>query len=666
MNSDITIARSRDQSHSLAGFLPNPTAIIVILIVAVSLWTGNVFTQKMPLGVIEEIDGELEIVHQDNDQGGQYHYFLKTKDKRLALQFAAQPPAYLKSGAQLLVKGVRIEGTLALDSGTTSVQVLSSPTLQNTLGAQNVAVILVNFQNSPIEPYTRDFARQLIFGTVADFYLENSYQQSWFVGDVFGWYTIAVNSSNCDGFLIRDHAQQAATAAGIDLTQYKYVVFAFPFNSGCGYNGMAQIGGPNAWLNGDLSLRIVGHEFGHLLGLYHSKSLECGTTVIGDSCQTWENGDTLDIMGNVVAGHLSSFQKEQLGWLGGNILTVEDSGAYTIEGYEPAAAGLPKVLKVLKSGDPSSGVRTWYYMEFRRALGFDAFLASNSNVLNGIVVHLGEDGNLNSGRLLDMTPGSSWLETEDWNDPALTPGWSFTDPDAGVSISPISVSGDNLVVNVTLSNPSCVTAAPSIGLSPSEGQAVAPGTAVPYTVTITNNDAAQCPPASFNIQSALPGGWTATITDPNPTVAPGQIATATLTVTSSLSAGVGTYSITVSATKTGNGSQSASASVSYVVGPSLDVIVTTSQSIYDRNQTVTIAAKVSNGSKPAAKVQVLFTIVKADGSAVSATSTTGKSGEATYKLRLRRQDPVGTYQVTVDADLNGTMFGQGATTFIVQ
>ena len=48
-------------------------------------------------------------------------------------------------------------------------------------------------------------------------------------------------------------------------------------------------------------------------------------------------------------------------------------------------------LKILKSIDPTTNKRTWYYVELRQAIGFDSWLASSdyaANVLNGVVVHM--------------------------------------------------------------------------------------------------------------------------------------------------------------------------------------------------------------------------------------------------------------------------------------
>src|SRR5207244_2311907 len=91
---------------------------------------------------------------EDYAQGSRLRYFLETAEERLSLHFAANPPKHLLTGSHVRVKGVRVDGALALDSGgSSSVQTLSLA-LPNTFGAQKTLVILVNFQDKATQPYT--------------------------------------------------------------------------------------------------------------------------------------------------------------------------------------------------------------------------------------------------------------------------------------------------------------------------------------------------------------------------------------------------------------------------------------------------------------------------------------------------------------------------------
>jgi hypothetical protein len=119
--------------------------------------------------------------------------------------------------------------------------------------------------------------------------------------------------------------------------------------------------------------------------------------------------------------HFNAVQKELLGWLNYGvsppITTVTASGMYTIDAYQSMGSA-PKALKVkTPTGD-------WYYVEHRRALGFDAAtLATNTNVTMGVLVHLWRGQGPNSIFLLDMTPAMP-----DCAHPALGEGNSFSDP----------------------------------------------------------------------------------------------------------------------------------------------------------------------------------------------------------------------------------------------
>jgi len=110
---------------------------------------------------------------------------------------------------------VQLEQKVAVASGTssTSLQTVSAAPLQNTFGAQDTLVILVNFQDNTTQPYTSSYAYNQTFVNNSNFYLENSYGQTWFTGNVVGWYTLPI-SSTCNTSTIASYANQAATAAG--------------------------------------------------------------------------------------------------------------------------------------------------------------------------------------------------------------------------------------------------------------------------------------------------------------------------------------------------------------------------------------------------------------------------------------------------------------------
>ena len=86
----------------------------------------------------------------------------------------------------------------------------------------------------------------------------------------------------------------------------------------------------------------------------------------------------------------------------------------------------------------------WLYVEYRRPVGFDSYISTNANLMNGVLVHY-FDGGPNGVYLLDMTPATS-----SWSDPALPVGTTFQDAAGKVSITPTGLNAANAIVSVTV------------------------------------------------------------------------------------------------------------------------------------------------------------------------------------------------------------------------
>ena len=312
-------------------------------------------TQTMPAPVKKYLEqsvtaqGVLEVLYEmqgtpNKTTGAVLHHFLQTSTERLNLHFAASAPTHLLTGSVVRANGIRLNNDLVLASGTSnsSLQTVTAASLTNTFGQFNTLVIMVNFQDNPsAQPFTTSTVQNVVFNQTSNWDMENSFQQTSLTGTVAGWFTIAVNSGNCDTSSVKSYARSAAQSAGYNLSSYNRFIYLMSGNSGCSaWWGLATIGGSDVWVNGmyGISVKVVSHEMGHNFGLYHSHTTDCGTSVTCASGTLSEYGDLLDTMGTPNAGHFNAFQKERLGWLNASsqppITTVTSNGNYQISPSE--------------------------------------------------------------------------------------------------------------------------------------------------------------------------------------------------------------------------------------------------------------------------------------------------------------------------------------------
>ena len=516
------------------------------------------------------LEGQLEVLVEDYADGhSSVRHFLKTPDDRIELKFAGKAPN-LPSGTSVRVRGQAQADALTLDGSAGSVEPLTT-VLPHTMGEQSVAVLLVNFQDDTSQPATIAEANDLVFGAVSDHYRESSFDQTWFKGQTFGWYTVAMSKTVCDPYKLASLADARAAQAGVNLAGYQRRVYLFPKNA-CSWLGLGVVGGTNtqAWVNGEFTLWVSGHELGHNQGLGHAHSLDCDTGVFGDKCDRYTYGDAADMMGNLNAGQFNPFEKEELGWLNDGIsppiITAATSGRYSIQPYSASTVG-PKALKIPRGSD-INGNETWYYVDYRQPIGGDSVLGDVGNLTKGAIIRIATEGDPDSSFQLDMTPGSSTSYYDEMADGALAVGQSYADDDIGLTLTLLSTSGVGADIDVQFGAPICRRAASIISLSPNSNYAAVPaGTPLGYTVLVSNRDGKACPATTFTVASTVPAGWTSALDTTSVTVSPGVTASTVLNVISDATAAVGSYRIGIAASSPVSALHTVNGAATYSVTP---------------------------------------------------------------------------------------------------
>lgn len=512
-----------------------------------------------------EAEGTVEAYYEDYEDGShRLRHFLSTPaGERMSLHIAGAH-SDLTSGDEIEAGGVLLQAedegvtelAFAANGGTMTTIATAAPT--QTTGDQRTLVLMVNFEDDTSQPFTEAELSEAIFGTASDFFYENSFGQLSLSGEVHGWLTLPMSSEVCDASTLMRLADESAGSQGVDTAGYQRVVYAFPRNA-CGWSGLASLGGSSGkvLLNGTASTHNATHEIGHTLGLRHAHTWECGSEVLSDTCVHQEYGDSLDNMGNRMA-HYNGFHKEQLGWLpAGSVKVADTAGVYELEPYAQAPGSLPKVLKVLRNIDPVTGQPNWFYLEYRRAIGFDHIIEEGgehdvANIQNGVIVRLGNEADGNSSYLLDMTPGSQGAF--DFFDVALETGYGYTDADSGVSIATEYADEKRLRLYVEPASGEiqCQPAAPLVTLEPEADSSAVAGESVSYRLSVTNGDSQNCEVSRFVLEEVVPEGWSSALASEYFELAPGERAHTLFTVDIPQGTADGEHGISVRVEHDGN------------------------------------------------------------------------------------------------------------------
>ncbi len=471
-----------------------------------------------------ELTGRIVGLHGDDmvKQVSSRKYFLELagepRPERLRLHAADLPdhldhlhPVVAFMGQEVTIKGMRLDGHLLISgpeaiagasldgSGGSSTTTTAAAAVS---GNQNTLVLMANFQDKALSCSTTE-VNDVMFGpsnSVAGLYSETSYNQVTFSGATYGPWQIPYNSTDACAYSTWSAAMDnIATAQGINLANYPRRVYVFP-GSTCGA-GYGSLGGSvtRSWIFHCGLRDVYAHELGHNLGLHHAWTPGS------------EYGDTSSIMGRggYALRHFNSVNKVATGWVpASRAQDVSAAGTFTLE---PLAAANPVGVQTLKLVKPDT--KDFYFISLRQPIGYDSGLASGYQ--NRISIHR----------------GTTTLSAYTYLLGTLGVGQSYTDTVNGYTFTATSIGTGTATVNVGMTLPDCVRAAPTVSISPIT-QSAAAGKTLNYQINVTNNNNIGCGASTFSFTPQVPSGWSAAYAPTTVSLATGVSTSAVWSVTS--------------------------------------------------------------------------------------------------------------------------------------
>jgi chitodextrinase len=399
-------------------------------------------------------EGRLVMAHGDDFTGlgkghATYDYSLVTSSGTYTLTFPGKAPSAFLNGAEVKVRGTAQGQTVAVGASSADTSVTTAAS-SGTSSTKRVLLLLVNFTTNTSQPWSTSTATGIMFtnaNSVANYFAEESYGALTMTGDVFGYVTISFDTTGCNYSDLASKANSAATAAGVVLSNYTNIQYAFPSLGACGWSGLAYMPGTQTWINGALGLRVASHELSHNFGVHHASTYNCvdngvrvALSATASNCTASEYGDPFSVMGAASNRHTSCQELYQMKFFGSaETTTVTTAGTYTVGAADDPSSPL-KCLRV------SRGNGTYIYMELREPYGayFDNFSPTDP-VVNGASLRLASDWTtITQTKLIDTTPATS-----SYNDAALAVGSSFTDPLTGMTVTTVSLDASGVTVSIS-------------------------------------------------------------------------------------------------------------------------------------------------------------------------------------------------------------------------
>jgi hypothetical protein len=611
------------------------------------------FARGWENGTPASITGQISIFQTD-DAAGKSSVSQSIRDERtgewFVLRFESGFPR-LRSGAQVRITG-RTSGSelyvaRCCDSSITNVQVLSQPS-NSVTGDQRALVMIADLADAAV-PCTTENIRDTLFApapaTLDQFgtglsvnaeHQASSYGRVTWSGQVIRSTLNIRTTDACDLAQYSAMLDARAAASGLDVASFPRKLYVFPQIAACPFIGASTVASsPSSSFSLSCTNRgLYSHELGHALGMSHAASYydayTAGNGQFNNLLAEYNDySDSMGASGNEFRG-FNAPHREQMGWLTQSATQiVTESGRYNLAplSIDPSAAAAPQLIKIPRS---EGG---FYYLSYRGGQGFDRYSPS---YIPQVSVH-------RHGAPTEAVSGFTVLYATLAN--GQTGRDTFTDPVNGITVRMLSgygsTPGTGAVVDIDIRQ-ACVRTAPVLQITP-QNQTGAAGGSPSYAISVTNQDAANCPAATFSLNDIVPTGWSGSLSSDTLTLTPGANGQAFLTVTSAASSAAGTYTTRVNT----------SGSASIVHATSTDATYTVVDTVAP-SQPLTLTATAVNKSKQikltwqasSDNLAVSFYLVSRNGVTVGTTTATDWNDSAwtqgsTYEYVVRAVDAAG-------------------------
>jgi hypothetical protein len=606
------------------------SAAIVTLVVALST-SSSVSTQgrqNAPAGLPTEVSGVLSVVFADDfdNRRSDLHYTVRDDltGREYRLEFERGAPKDLRPGARVRVRGNANQSTIflaAADGSGVTVEGVNVSQSALTEGNRTI-VIVVNFRDVAV-PCSVQAIRDSMFTdpngrSVAALYRECSVGRVNFTGDVVGPLTLDVASTDtCDVAAWTNVIESQAVAAGVDFSLYRHRVFVLPTSS-CGAAGYGSVGGTpsRAWVFRCGIIGVFAHEVGHSLGMYHAAT---PGTEYDDAT------DPMTVGYNWLMG-VNAPHRQQLGWHSAEgVKLVTESGTHMLAplASDPSTVSAPQIL-MLKKADTNE----YYYLSYRLPIGFDRNIDGSFHQRVSVHQYKGDGSGTKTYRLAGLTDGAS-----------------FTDPVNGITVTMTSHDSAGATVSVMLPAPAVEPVPPAVSATPAS-QTGEPGSVRSYTLAVTNRNAASSPAANFDLTSAVPAGWTASLSAQRLTLASGETGHAQLTLSSPQTATPGEYHSSVQVRDAAQAAQPASTEVTLILAAETDTTPPSAPANVQGSFSQKLKQVVVSWTSSADNVQVSGYRVWRDGTMVALSASTkwadpSTSSGVTYTYVVEAYDVAG-------------------------